>query len=157
MSNQLDKVEKISPLYKTKSDDKFIQAATKLTNEMKELSVLAKYHQIEDVLFHPSNLAKIYELVGRKRQTEFIRKHMEHDLTVRQKWKFLISFLDDEIELTEELMMTNPSKADKESHHEKISSKDKPGETKRTLTMESSSQHNAKCHLCGGTDHVVTL
>ena len=158
LSNKLDKVEKISPLYKTKSDDKFIQAATKLTNEMKELSVLAKYHQIEDVLFHPSNLAKIYELVGRKRQTEFIKKHMEHDLTVRQKWKFLISFLDDEIKLTEELMMTNPSKADKkESHHEKISPKDKPGETKRTLSTDSSSQPNARCHLCGETDHVATL
>ena len=158
LSNKLDKVEKISPLYKTKSDDKFIQAATKLTNEMKELSVLAKYHQIEDVLFHPSNLAKIYELVGRKRQTEFIKKHMEHDLTVRQKWKFLISFLDDEIKLTEELMMTNPSKADKkESHHEKIGPKDKPGETKRTLSTDSSSQPNARCHLCGETDHVATL
>ena len=46
LSNKLDKVEKISPLYKTKSDDKFIHVATKLTKEMKELSILAKYHQI---------------------------------------------------------------------------------------------------------------
>ena len=156
LSNKLDKVEKISPLYKTKSDDKFIQVATKLTNEMKELSVLAKYHQIEDVLFHPSNLAKIYELVGRKRQTEFIKKHMQNDLTVRQKWEFLISFLDDEIKLTEELMMTNPSKADKKDGHDKINPKDKPGETKRTLSA-SSSLPNARCHLCGETDHVVTI
>ena len=157
LSNKLDKVEKIAPLHKTKTDDKFIQSATKLTNEMRELTILAKDHKIEDVLFHPSNLAKIYELVGRKRQTEFLKKYMQDDLSVRQKWENLITFLDAEIKLTEELMVMNPNKSEKKEDSDKSSPKEKPGETKRTLNTTSSPQPNARCHLCGETDHVATL
>ena len=164
LNNKLDKVEKISPLHKTKSDEKFIHVATKLTNEMRELSILAKDHKIEDVLFHPSNLSKIYELVGRKRQTEFLKKHMHNDFSVHQKWEHLITFLDDEIKLTEELLIMNPNKSEKKDDSTKTSpkdkpgeTKDKPGETKWTLNTDSSSQPNARCHLCGETDHIATL
>ena len=67
LSTKLKEIESGVPLWQIKSDAKLVQAITKIKNCMMDLSGLAAKHKIEASLFHHSNLAKIYSILGRKR------------------------------------------------------------------------------------------
>ena len=69
LSTKLKGIESGVPLRQIKSE-KLVQAITKIKNCMMDLSGLAAKHKIEASLFHRSNLAKIYSILGRKRQTD---------------------------------------------------------------------------------------
>ena len=61
----------MAPLQKVKNEEKLIQQITQLIYGMKELNNLAEKHNIEEALFHQSNLQKIYDLIGKGRQIMF--------------------------------------------------------------------------------------
>ena len=70
-----------------------MQLLTKLINGMKELSDLAEKHKIEENLFHSSNLVKIYDVIGRKRQIKFMERNLGKEMSVKEEWSGIISFL----------------------------------------------------------------
>ena len=58
------------------------------------MSYLAKKHKIEASLFHMSNIAKIYHLIGKKRQMKVMEQTLDTDMTDQEKWEKIIKFLD---------------------------------------------------------------
>ena len=153
LNDKLLNVEKSLPLWKIKSDDKFIQIVTKLINEMKELCTLSEKHNIEEILFHPSNLTKVYDLIGRKRQLKVMEKHLDKKLTVQQEWLNIISFLEDELLLKEKLVLMEKSK------HENCESscRSKSYEEKSKSYLSDKFYDVTKCVICGKNDHVATV
>ena len=155
LSKKLGKVNKTYPLWKIKNDEKFIEIAPKLINEMKELYDLAGKHKIGHILFHPCNLAKIYELIGRKRQIELTKINIGNEMTFQEEWQKIIEFLEAEVVLKEKLIFMERSKLEFEDS--KIKTKSDEGKAKPRVFSNGSSSNDAKCTLCGKTDHVGTV
>ena len=76
LTNKLGEMENSSPLWKIKDDEKLVQSITKLKNCLTDLKSMAKIHKIENSLFHTSNLAKIFQLIGRQRQSKITKKSL---------------------------------------------------------------------------------
>ena len=74
LANKLKSVEDSEPLHKIKGDEKLVKAISKLKNLMTQLRVLAEKHEIEASLYHSSNLARIYLLLGKKRQSDILKE-----------------------------------------------------------------------------------
>ena len=118
LNNKLSETIKNGPLRKSKikNDEKLIEIITKLINGMKKLNELARKHKIEEILFHPSNLVKIFDLIGKGRQIKCIEqiKNTEQNtgykMSIKQKWEKIISFLDSEIKVKEEVLFLEKSK-----------------------------------------------
>ena len=91
LSTKLKEIESGVPLWQIKSE-KLVQAITKIKNCMMDLSGLAAKHKIEASLFHHSNLAKIYSILGRKRQTDIMRKLVEFNYSEQETWEEIINF-----------------------------------------------------------------
>ena len=68
LNNMLSEVIKYGPPWKIKHEEIIIQVMIKLINGMMELGTSAKKHKIEEILYHPSNPLKIYELRVRYRK-----------------------------------------------------------------------------------------
>ena len=87
LHDKLGEIEKGLPLWKIKSDEKLVKVLIKLINGLKELSILAENHKIEENLYHSSNLGKVYDLVGRKRQLEFMKQNLGKELTMAKNYR----------------------------------------------------------------------
>ena len=75
LNEKFEDLENDEPLVKLDDEDeKLVQSLTKIKNRMVELSELSKKHDVENSLYHSSNLAKIFRLIGRDRQTKIMRK-----------------------------------------------------------------------------------
>ena len=159
LSNKLESLEKTTPLWKVKGDEKVVESIIKLKNVMMELSSLAEKHSVDHCLYHTSNLAKVYSVLGRERQLEFTKNlvgdNVESDSEKSDKeiWGELIKFLDKELKIKERLILLNVSAP-------------KPDEGKGRGKNDDSTKHfsavqvasNAKpCCLCGKSDHVPTI
>ena len=81
-----------------------------------ELTYLAKKHNIEGGLFHTSNLAKVYNLIGRRRKTEITKSCIRSgEMAVKYIWENIIQFLDEELKVKERMLLfekSNPIKID---------------------------------------------
>ena len=125
---------------------------------MKKLNELARKHNIEEILFHPSNLVKIFDLIGKGRQIKCIEqiKNTEQNtgykMPIKQKWEKIISFLDSEIKVKEEVLLLEKSKPEIND-----SSKSNDGNDKRKTYNCTNETKIAKCVICGENDHVTTL
>ena len=81
LHSKLSEIDNRFPFWKTQNEEKLIQMITKLINRMKELCRLAEKHDIEGTLFHPCNLGKIYDLIGKKRQQKIMEQTLGKDMT----------------------------------------------------------------------------
>ena len=153
LANKIQDIEKSSPLWRVKSDEKLVQALTKIRNCMMELSSLAEKHNIQTSLFHTSNVAKIYFLIGRRRQAEIVKKLLDIAPTDQEVWDVIIKFLDKELRVKEQILLLDkchPGKFDG-------SVKKNNGGDSSNNTYNTSSTNNKKCVICEKTDHVPTI
>ena len=151
LANKLGDTENQVPLWKIKNEEKLIQSITKIKNGMMELTYLAKKHNIEGCLFHTSNLAKVYNLIGRRRQTEITKLCISSgEMAVKYIWENIIQFLDEELKVKERMRLfekSNPIKVD--------NSVKKPEQINKTYTS-SATPSRLNCAVCGKNDHVIT-
>ena len=123
---------------------------------MKELSTLAVEHGVEHSLYHSSNLAKIYSLLGKKRHVEITKNLLDFNSNDKAIWKHVLDSLDKEIRVNEQVSL----------YHTGIPSgrgdrgTDSKGNVNHSDCMGSSfltdSSGPKKCHICGDTGHVET-
>ena len=109
-----------------------------------ELSNLAKKHEIEGTLFHIGNLAKLFNLIGKKRQIEITKGLLKSNPTDRETWNEIIEYLHIELKVKEQILLFEGSTIDKSDN----------GKGKHLHDVPSS---NKKCFLCDKTDHVATV
>ena len=93
LSTKLKEIESGVPLWQIKSDEKLVQEIIKIKNCMMELSGLAAKHKIEASLSYHSNFSKIYNILGRKRQTDITKKLIEFNYSERETWSEIIKIL----------------------------------------------------------------
>ena len=86
LQNKLSKVEKYGPIWKIWDNEKLIPVLSKLVNAMSELKGLAEKHCIGDVLYHPSNLGIIYDLIGAQRKRKFTSKNIKIKMNSQETW-----------------------------------------------------------------------
>ena len=163
LQNKLCELDKIGGLWKIKSDEKFLVALAKLTNSMKEISRLAKEHDIEGQLYEGGGLEKVLCLIGDGRHKRFREKNLNLK-SKKDEWVKLFDFLQHEYKVRERINFDNKnaqlmgirqskgdSSAEKKSPDEH-SSKSGGGIPLINHTGKPSGQ---KCHICDMDDHVV--
>lgn len=152
LSKKLKIVEGTNPLVKVQSnDEKLIPVISKLRNLMMELCALAEKHDLEGILYHPSNLAKIYSLIGKKRQSEIMKKLLKKDASDKDAWSDIISYLDEELRLKEHILLFN------KSHPGSSEGSGKKNDGSGGYHSRGTNDANPSCALCGKTDHVPTI
>ena len=104
LNNKLSEIVKYGPLWKIKNEETVIQVMTKLINGMTDLATLAKKHNIEETLFHPSNLVKIYDIIGRKRQFKCMKQCIVKEIPIKDEWENIITNLNFELKLKEKAL-----------------------------------------------------
>ena len=144
LHDKLGEIEKGLPLWKIKSDEKLVKVLIKLINGLKELSILAENHKIEGNLYHSSNFGKVYDLVGRKRQLEFMKQNLGKELTIKEEWQKMNVFLNNELRLKEEILMLDKSRLGKDT------TLPKDGEEKRKV-------YNCLNHISALDAHFVVM
>ena len=76
---------------------------------MTELKQLAAKHDIEHSLYHTSNLAKVFQVLGRQRQRKITEKLLGKNVNEEGEWDEIINSLDSEIKLKEKMILYEPS------------------------------------------------
>ena len=153
VSKKLGTIERDTPLCKVKGDPNIVKSLLKLRNCMIDLKSLATKHGVEQHLFHTSNVAKIFGLLGRKRQTELTKKFVTCDHSEKDKWDEIISYLDNELKVTEQLLLLE--KPEPKLDEPKIS---KTAGNKNSCNNTYVSQSNVgNCVLCGKSGHRPTI
>ena len=97
LNNKLTDLENGERIEKIKNKEKLVQILTKLKNNMVDLSILASKHDIENTLYHNSNLTKIFGLIGRSRQEKVLKKSLSKTLSDKEKWSEIILLIEVEI------------------------------------------------------------
>ena len=162
LSNKLKKIEDSDPLWKMKSEEKISHSISKIINLMKELGSLASAHGIESTLYHSSNLAKIYAVIGKKRQSDIVKKLLEANANDQVSWNEIIRYLDKELRVREQVHLFNKSQS---SGNGTSSNKDSSNMNSSASALTSAEKTSSpsvvgtekKCVLCGKTDHVPTI
>ena len=108
LSTKLDKIDASTPLWKLKGDGKVVEAIINVKNLMTELATMSAKHSVEHSLYHTSNIAKVYNVLGRNRQLEFTKSivtECESDIPEKELWEKLIDFLDKELRVKERILL----------------------------------------------------
>ena len=150
LSNKLRDIDCGVPLWQIKNEEKLVQAITKVKNCMVELNNLAEKHSIEAMLFHPSNLSKIFQIVGKKRQTDVMKKLIEYERNDQKTWQEIINYLDKELKVKEQILSY-------EMHDPKKSGCPKSSGEKGNKVYSIEATEGKKCLLCDKTDHTPTV
>ena len=156
MSHKLKIVEDSDPIWKIKSNEKIILAMTRLKNAMTDMSVLAAKHNVEGILYHPSNLSKIFFLLGNKMQSSIMKKSLEKEHGDQETWYEIVSHLDKELRLKEQIMLFNESHSSDKSTSKKGASGGGSVDSTNCNVTRSSNGTN-KCYICGDLDHEPTI
>ncbi len=147
LNQKLEDLEKSTPLEKIQKDHKIIETLLRIQNLMKELSKLARDHGLEHTLYHPSNLARLYNFLGKKRQLKIVRDLINENATDKESWDHILDSLDKELRVREKISVLN--KCNGNTRSEKINS----GSTEQT----SLDDDDLSCHICGETDHIPKI
>ena len=166
LTNKLQVVESTIPLYKIKNDKSLVEAITKIRNCMTELSSLAKKHSIETDLYHSSNVAKIFHLIGDKRQNDITKKLIEKGIgSTADTWGEILSHLDNELKVKEQMLLfkkaTQSERGSGGSNGSSRGSDNSGGGSNQgsggAHNVSPSSGNRVKpCEICGATDHQGT-
>ena len=88
LANKLGDIENKAPLWKIKNEEKIIQLITEIKNAFVMKSIVGS-------LFHTSNLAEVYYLIGRRGQTEITKMCIiMGELTNKYVWEEITKFLE---------------------------------------------------------------
>ena len=149
ISMKTENLGKEFPLWKVKGDEMVLQSLIKLKNSMGELKSLAVKHGMEHNLFHTSNLAKIMQLLGRKRQLEVTKGFLGSNKSELEKWDAVMKFLDEEIKIKEQCLLLDKHvrKEDNPRKRETMGEGNYP-----SLTLAPKS-----CAICDKTDHIPSI
>ena len=151
LNKKLEEFEKGPPLVKIQKDDKIIDALLKIRNLMKELGTLARDHGIEQILYHPSNSAKLFNLLGKKRQIDITKALVDEDPSEEETWDHILKSLDKEIRIREKLLLLDASSGVR-------ADKDKPkSDSGNSKAYTNSDNDDLKCHVCGKTNHIPKI
>ncbi|MDP7406234.1 MAG: hypothetical protein QF495_05675, partial [SAR324 cluster bacterium] len=152
LSTKLNEVDKISPLHNINNNEKLVESITKLRNCMSELKTLAGKHEIEGSLYHSSNLSKIFELIGEKRQKDITRKLIDQNKTsCEDKWDAILAHLEKEAKVCMDVALYKKAATPKE----KKTGGKTGGNSSASHTAEGA-RDKKKCIVCQKTDHVLT-
>ena len=166
LQKKISNLDKIDNLDKIKGDEKLGNAISKIINTMTELSTLAQKYNLNYKLYVGGGLEKILSLLGNDRERRFIKISLEKSQNVhphasdsaeselcaeKEEWDNLKGFLEKERALREKYTLVQKSK---ESMGINPPQK-QPGD--RSRSVNTSSPHGLPCHLCGETNHVISI
>ena len=159
LQNKLSHVEKYGPIWNKRDDEKLIPVLSKLVNAMSELKDLEETRSIGDVLYHPSNLGKIYSLIGAKIIRISTSMNINIKMNSQEKWNKLMEFLKDELRIIESLVLNRKSMQQFSGKSNELSYRPKNGErtNKSYLSNEVLKSGPVKCYICEKDDHVTTV
>ena len=159
LQNKLSQVEKYGPIWKIRDNEKLIPVLSRLVNAMSELKGLAEKHSIGDVLYHPSNLGIIYDLIGVQRNRKFTSKNINIKMNSQETWDKLMDFLKGELRINERLVLNEKSRQQfsSKSNEGSYRSKDSERTNKSYLSNDVLDSGPVKCYICGKDDHVINV
>ncbi|XP_066932960.1 uncharacterized protein [Clytia hemisphaerica] len=144
-----------------KNPEKVVSGISHLISMMQEMAVLAEKHHIEEHLYYGDSLNHIQNLLGDGRTTRFLSSVCDHNLSPKETWTTMISFLTKERRISEQkLLLRDESK----SNDNKPKDPSKQTRDKRyghfSNSYMSSDTSNPVCALCetpaGENDHVAS-
>ena len=160
MSHKLKIVEEGDQIWKIKNEEKLILAMTRLKNAMTDMTVLAEKHGVEGTLYHPSNLSKVFFLLGNKKQELIMKKSLKNEFGDKETWSEIISYLDKEIKLREHVMLFNNNHASGKNTPKKGANGGGSVDSTNYVSRNSDGTNSPvplKCSICGNTDHEPTI
>ena len=155
LQNKLSSLDKIS-LSNAKGDQKIATILASLINTMRDLSTLAKDHDIEGQLYEGGGLEKVMSLIGDHRHRKFRGANLGcPDLSKKQEWQKLKEYLENELKLREKMTLDH-----KAAEQLGLSlRKDNPGKNEEKGNIGSHntnmSSGGTACHICGKDGHTV--
>ena len=150
LSHKLESFDKTTPLEKIQKDSKIHEALLKIQNLMRELTTLARDHGLEQTLYHPSNLSRLFHLLGKKRQLKITQDLInDDDATDKEVWDHVVQSLDKEIRVLERLSLLNGGE-----NSEKLASSVR---SSGVHNVHEVIEENLSCLICGKTDHIPKL
>ena len=129
---------------KSRDPEKLVVALSKFSNIIREVMQLANKHKIEDNLYFGESLQRIYLQLGENRLTRFLSSISDDDLSPKQTWERLLTFLRKEEDLNQtKLVIIQSQRA-----NDKKESTPQPNPPKKRSFFGSQDDHPT-CQLCG--------
>ena len=164
LQNKINNLEQMESLEKVKGDEKIANAIGKILNMMTELKTLAEKHKLEYKLYVGGGLEKVLTLIGGERERKFLSKNCEKGssevskdvsevIAEKLEWDKLFDFLTNEQIYREKLTLLQKSKSCLGINPEtkNISREKKDKNAFHSIVVEQ------KCHICGKSDHVISV
>ena len=96
LQNKLSILDKFANFHNLKSDQKLANLLTKLINTMRDLSNLAREHNLEGQLYEGGGLEKVFTLIGEARHKKFRSQNLTADFSKKQEVNLIKIVLMDE-------------------------------------------------------------
>lgn len=154
LSKKLQQLSNLDDVKRTNNSEKLTAGLAKIINMLHDISKLAKDHNVEEYLYYGDTLAKVYNLLGDRRTTKFITSICDDNLSPKQTWFKLISFLEREQKIHQQKTILS-LKTD-------VPPKDRNNKPSNQHKSESynNSPYPTVCQICespdGSNDHVST-
>ena len=161
LNRKLTQVRKIGPLWKL-NGERLKESIMSLINGISDLISLSKYHGIENKLYHGDHLNVIYGLMGESRVKKWITITCDQELEEEELWNKLISFLDKELKVQQELSLIKPKlNQEQRSQDSYCSNSIDSYETELSINeqechVSTISDKSIKCSFCGEFGHYET-
>ena len=110
LQNKIGSLGKFSNLEKLRDDERIAFTLSSILNVMEDLSKLAVEFDLEAELYHGGGLQKILDLLGKRRERNFIASAAKESLRNRQRWKKLVEFLEKELQEREAYILNEKVK-----------------------------------------------
>ena len=174
LQNKLSSLGKISNFEKIKKDDqKVSNSIIQLCNLMSDLGRLAEEYNLEDELYHGPATGKILDIMGKEQERKFIKSIALDDLSNRQKWDRLDTFLRAELTVRKAWILNDKvRKSTSESSSQDTSNKpnnDNSAAKKKSDGNGAQTFHSptpapppppikpVACLICGHDDHIQSV
>ena len=158
LQNKLSILDKFANFHNLKSDQKLANLLTKLINTMRDLSNLAREHNLEGQLYEGGGLEKVFTLIGEARHKKFRSQNLTADFSKKQEWQKLSEFLGKELTLVERLLLDRKSAELLGIASAKNQSDKKPESRNSGLNVLNNNTGQRKaCHICGKDDHTIII
>ena len=141
LDRKLTQVRKIGPLWKV-NGERLKESLMCLINGISDLISLSKYHGIENKLYHGDHLNVIYALMGESRAKKWITMTCDEELEEEELWNKLISFLEKELKVQQELSLIKPKFNQEQRSHTYCANSIDSSETELELPI-----NDQECHI----------
>ena len=158
LQNKMSTLDKFANLHNHKNDQKLANLLTKIINTMKDLSDLAREHNLEGQLYEGGGLEKVLTLIGDARHKKFRSQNLTVDFSKKQEWQKLSEFLGTELLLVKKLLLDRKSAELLGMTSGKNQSDKKPENKNPGLpVLNNNSGPKKACHICGKDDHTTII